>query len=426
MIREFFKNNMFKENTGVSPVIGIILVVAVTVALVALSATLVFDLGGDDISETTDATINTTVDNEKLSIDVLRNENVEEVQVEKPDGATETFDFEDSDVGSDNFELTQDGEYQVFAVNTDGSTELIETVEVTVSETSEDEPFTITVDTENDGETGDDKFKVETGEDETLSQAFSYNYTVESPDGVIENEEDATEADSDVVLEFEEPGVYTLEISGQIPHLNYNGLNSSNDVNKIETINQWGDIEWKSFESAFAGADNLTLEADDNPDLSNVENMSEMFWGYGGEDTFNGNLSGWDTSNVKDMSLMFSGATSFNGDISDWDVSNVEDMTSMFEFTDFNQDISDWETNNVTTMWSMFNGADSFNQDISDWETNNVTTMLTMFNDADSFNQDISSWCVESISDKPDDFDSGANEDFENEPDLQPNWGEEC
>ena len=41
------------------------------------------------------------------------------------------------------------------------------------------------------------------------------------------------------------------------------------------------------------------------------------------------------------MSNMFS-HSHFNGDISGWNVSNVLYMTGMFEYSEFNQDISDW------------------------------------------------------------------------------------
>ena len=39
----------------------------------------------------------------------------------------------------------------------------------------------------------------------------------------------------------------------------------------------------------------------------------------------------WDVSNVTDMSWMFWGAESFDGDISEWDVSNVTDMDGIFD-----------------------------------------------------------------------------------------------
>jgi surface protein len=41
-------------------------------------------------------------------------------------------------------------------------------------------------------------------------------------------------------------------------------------------------------------------------------------------------------------------ATSFNGDVSGWDVSNVTDMRAMFfNATSFNQDLSQWCVRNI-------------------------------------------------------------------------------
>ena len=56
--------------------------------------------------------------------------------------------------------------------------------------------------------------------------------------------------------------------------------------------------------------------------------------------------------------------SSFNGDISGWDTSAVTDMGAMFNLAyAFNQDISQWDTSKVTDMLGMFNGASAFNQD---------------------------------------------------------------
>lgn len=48
-------------------------------------------------------------------------------------------------------------------------------------------------------------------------------------------------------------------------------------------------------------------------------------------------------------------------------------MQSMFSVAEsFNQDISQWNTANVTNMSYMFYEAKSFNQDISQWNVNKI------------------------------------------------------
>ena len=70
--------------------------------------------------------------------------------------------------------------------------------------------------------------------------------------------------------------------------------------------------------------------------------------------TFNGNISGWDVSNVKNMKCMFNNATSFNQPIGKWDVSSVKNMSFMFrKTTSFNQDISKWNIQGVN-VYNMF------------------------------------------------------------------------
>merc|ERR1712194_150633 len=58
----------------------------------------------------------------------------------------------------------------------------------------------------------------------------------------------------------------------------------------------------------------------------------------------------------------------------------------------FNQDISNWNTAEVTSMREMFNGASEFDQDISSWNTANVIDMSRMFEDASKFNQCLGNW----------------------------------
>ena len=51
----------------------------------------------------------------------------------------------------------------------------------------------------------------------------------------------------------------------------------------------------------------------------------------------------------------------------------------------FNQDISGWDTGRVTNMEQMFAGATSFNQDIGGWDVSSGTVFTDMFSRATGF-----------------------------------------
>ena len=109
------------------------------------------------------------------------------------------------------------------------------------------------------------------------------------------------------------------------------------------------------------------LSGDDVPDASHivttfVQNMDIVFYG---DNDFNDDISGWDTSNVFTMTQMFYMAHSFNQDISAWDTSRVKFMDNMFCYAiSFNQDLSKWNIRSVQLMMSMFEFARSFTYDV--------------------------------------------------------------
>ncbi len=228
---------------------------------------------------------------------------------------------------------------------------------------------------------------------------------------------------ANAIIEFGTPGTYRVEITGLFPRIFFNAgsiFNPQKDSKKILTIEQWGGIAWTSMSNAFAGCENLRINAIDAPNLSGVTTLTRMFFNaivmnddinhwnvstitnmsglFRDAEAFNRPLNNWDVSNVTNMNEMFYFASAFNQPIGNWNVSNVVDMSFLFGgANDFNQDIGSWNVSNVQFMNQTFAVASNFNQDISGWDVGNVTNMTGLFSNATSFNQDISGWNISSV-----------------------------
>uniref|UniRef100_UPI00404B48DF BspA family leucine-rich repeat surface protein n=1 Tax=Fulvivirga sp. TaxID=1931237 RepID=UPI00404B48DF len=207
-------------------------------------------------------------------------------------------------------------------------------------------------------------------------------YDVDWGDGTVE-----TGFTGDASHTYTNARVHIVSISGDFPRIYFN---NGGDKDKIQTIEQWGDIEWLSMRLAFFGCSNLTYNATDAPNLTNVTSLFAMFFDAS---SFDGEVGNWDVSNINDMQSLF-GNTAFNQDISNWDVSNVTNLSQTFFNTPFNQDIGEWDVSNVTTMQNLFLNASDFNQDISNWDVSKVENFTATFSNASSFNADLSSWNV--------------------------------
>lgn len=242
------------------------------------------------------------------------------------------------------------------------------------------EPFIFTI------ETNFIRFADLSSRDPSITNV-EFDYKVDWGDGKIE--ENVTEVNKSHTYDVD--GTYTVKIYGIYP---YFYMNDPTLKVRLRTVEQWGDIEWKSFRSAFNSASRLTINAPDIPDLSNVTNTAFMFRS---SIRFNSDLNGWNVSNVTNMRAMFANSW-FEGDISNWDVSNVTNMSAMFAFCRaFDGDLSSWNVSNVLYMEYMFQDASIFEGSISNWKVDNVLDMSGMFDGASSFNDNISNWNVENV-----------------------------
>ena len=229
-----------------------------------------------------------------------------------------------------------------------------------------------------------------------------------------------------IFIDFPEEGTYRIWLYpiGAHPFTSVTFGGNYPYRDNLLRVEQWGKIQWTSFESAYQACKNLSfIGVTDIPNLENVGSMAYAFalteiediphirgWQTGHATSmrsmfhnarkFNGDVSNWNVMNVTDMRSMFEGDSSFNRSIRGWDVRKVTNMTSMFAgAVNFNSDLDAWDVDNVTDMTSMFQGALSFNGNIVGWRVKNVKKMRAMFLRANSFNRNISSWDVSSVED---------------------------
>jgi len=117
-----------QPTTGVSPVIGILLMVAVTIGLFALGSIIFLDIG-NQTSEPADASVDLTEAEDDSDVGVSArieyNDNVDEFFIEHEHGETKSFD----EVGVSNQMIEGPGQYMLIA-NVDGSEQQLDTVTI--------------------------------------------------------------------------------------------------------------------------------------------------------------------------------------------------------------------------------------------------------------------------------------------------------
>ena len=165
------------------------------------------------------------------------------------------------------------------------------------------------------------------------------NFTVRTSDG-----QEHTGLTGSITIEFGVAGEYDIEVSGDWYNI---AFNDGGDKLKALDIKQWGSNQWSTNYQSFHGCANLVCTAADAPKLSSY--LRRMFRGC--TNIVIDNIQNWGVSHVTSLDEMFM-QTNFNGDISGWDVSNVDDMTSCLRgCSNFSYDISNWNVSKVLDMY---------------------------------------------------------------------------
>ncbi|WP_111706669.1 BspA family leucine-rich repeat surface protein [Lutibacter citreus] len=199
-----------------------------------------------------------------------------------------------------------------------------------------------------------------------------YSYTVNWGDG-SPNE---TGVSGDANHSYTNAGTYTVKISDNFPRIYFNG-NSDTDAslnkNKIISIEQWGDINWKSFWKAFQGCTNLeAINASDAPNLTTKYN----------ENSFDNTKAEW-----IGYAFRFTKLTYVNPAINNWDVSESKRLDLMFADSGFDADISNWNIASAVNVQSFFRNSklsiENYEKLLIGWSTNVLPTGLD-FNSGNS------------------------------------------
>ncbi len=142
-----------------------------------------------------------------------------------------------------------------------------------------------------------------------------------------------------------------------------------------------------------------------NLDVSNVTDMTCMFYGAGQMTTYN--IDHWDVSKVESMNHMFCDNSKLRSlDLSNWDVSSLKTIHCMFD-DDMNLksigDVSHWNTINLVDAGGWLNNAGLFIGDnngvfdLSGWDTSNLKAAGEMFYSTSIHTIDLSGWTFDSI-----------------------------
>lgn len=132
----------------------------------------------------------------------------------------------------------------------------------------------------------------------------TYNFTVNWGDGTSDTITSYNQAE--VTHTYAASGTYEVEILGTLTHFQFN---NTGDKKKILDVIQWRTVVFSDMSNMFYGCTNLVMSATDEPDLSGITSMSNMFRNAS---SFNQDIEGWGTSSVTISLLLDYGASAWD------------------------------------------------------------------------------------------------------------------
>ena len=157
------------------------------------------------------------------------------------------------------------------------------------------------------------------------------------------------------------PGIYQISITGDFSECagtaSYSHTNGKDKLKLLE-IKNWGQLKlnYRSFYNCV----NMTCTATDTPGIAaDSWGNKRPRYAFNGASLFNtDSLNNLDMSGVTNIVGMFQSAPKFNGDIGGWDTSDIQDFARLFfdysTSSDFDQDISGWDITAINnSTWSL-------------------------------------------------------------------------
>jgi surface protein len=239
--------------------------------------------------------------------------------------------------------------------------------------------FKITIDTTKSGSSSDTFILPTTGE--------GYDFTVFWGDGTFSKHSGTP---GNITHVYSSPDTYQIRIRGTFPRIYFFGVG---DCQKLMSIDQWGTIEWLSFQDAFRGCSNMVGNWTDKPNVVNCANYAAAFRDCS---EFNSPLN-WNIC-TNNGTNMFTNCVKFNQPVTSVNFSGATAMTAMFDgCSEFNQSVSHFNTSGIITMQSAFRNCPKFNQPVSNFDTSSVENFLRTFLGCTAFNQSVSNFNTEKV-----------------------------